>query len=75
MIFIRKNSDLIIRNAQCIYEKLTKHKNENYILAKRCYDFKKLENCLEDYKYIEKQFQETEELTAVTLADEMDKHK
>ena len=50
MIVIRKKKDLIINNAKSLYEKITKHKDENKKLAKFCYDFLKLEEKLIEYQ-------------------------
>lgn len=50
VIFIRKNKERILKNARSIYNKITRYKSENRRLAKRCYDFKRLENEMNIYK-------------------------
>ena len=67
MIFIRKNSKLITNNARSIYEKITKYKSENLSLAKRCYDFKLLEEKMEEYQDLKRKSEES--LVAVTTTD------
>lgn len=49
IIEIRKKQDKIINNARIIYNKVTKHKNDNIKLSNICYDFKLLEAKLIEY--------------------------
>lgn len=49
IIEIRKKQHIIINNAKIIYNKVTKHKDDNVKLCNICYDFKLLEQKLIEY--------------------------
>lgn len=48
-IGIRKKKTLIVKNANMLYEKITKHRDENEKLARRCCNYLVLEQKMNDY--------------------------
>jgi protein AbiQ len=49
-ILISKKKNVIVKNSQILYEKITKHKEENLSLSNRCCDYLKLEEKMKEYK-------------------------